>query len=244
MGSKRGAVVPGAVFGRLTVIKRLRKNNRYVGKVKCQCSCGNISFHRIDGLVYGIVKSCGCLNNEKRGARSIARGKYKEFPTKYPRTYKAWKFMLGRCYSKRAITYKDYGALGVFVCEGLKEHPKNIVKVIGPAKKPLYGRTSVDRFPIHDGNYTCGQCQECNDNGWKKNIRWADKQEQMLNRGDFNVYLTAFGKTLTRSQWHELSGVHAETVRKRMLRGWSLERALITPDKYGNCYKPSTEVKQ
>ncbi len=230
-----GKIQPGVTFGRLTIICRVRKNNRYTGQVECQCSCGTKRMIGIDALVCGGTKSCGCLASDVTTQRNKATAKYGGFSAKNPRTFASWRSMLDRCYNPKQQSYKDYGAKGVVVCQGLREHPKNLTDLIGfrKSKKP-----SLDRNPIHDGNYTCGKCKECRKKKWPLNVRWATRKEQSLNRGDFNVYLTAFGKTMTRSQWGELSGIHEWRIHRRIHElGWTVEKSLTTPDRKGNCYK-------
>jgi hypothetical protein len=50
----------GKVFERLTVLGIDHKSNHGI-YWKCQCSCGNFSVVRCDGLVTGNTRSCGCL---------------------------------------------------------------------------------------------------------------------------------------------------------------------------------------
>ena len=54
-------------FGRLVAIELTKKNNRSAWL--CQCDCGNTKIVRADHLQSGAVKSCGCLNAEKKKER-------------------------------------------------------------------------------------------------------------------------------------------------------------------------------
>lgn len=54
-------------FGRLVAIEQTTKNNRSAWL--CQCDCGNTKIVRADHLQSGAVKSCGCLNAEKKKER-------------------------------------------------------------------------------------------------------------------------------------------------------------------------------
>lgn len=235
-----GKVVPGAVFNRLTVVEHLpnKASKRPRRKALCRCICGNSIEVTFDALVRNNTKSCGCLSSETTAKRNKDTARHKGFSSKYPRTWIRWSGMIGRCYRKGSNGYKDYGAVGVRVCKNLQESPWNLMKLIGPVKN---AKPSLDRHPIHNGNYTCGRCDECKANGWVLNVRWASRKEQSNNRGDFNVYLTAFGKTLTRSQWQDLTGLNETRINRRIKElGWSVEKALTTPDKKGNCYRPET----
>lgn len=237
-GEGYSKVIPGAKFGRLMVIKRIEAEGKLTSKVRCKCECGKITRPFIDGLIYGATKSCGCLASEVTAARNKENAKYGDMASRYPRTKASWSGMINRCYNTKQKSYKDYGAKGAVVCEYLKEHPRHLLELIGPRKN---AKPSLDRFPIHDGNYTCGECKECKENGWKLNVRWATRRDQSNNRGNFNVYIEAFGKKLTMSQWRDLTGMSDETIRKRLRRGWSHEKIVSTPDRFGNCYKPKVD---
>lgn len=228
----------GDKFWRLTIVEINFVNRRTL--FTCLCSCGKTTVARSDMIISGNKKSCGCLNEEVRREVCIRRNKetakFDCFSCKYPRTFIRWRSMIERCYKSNTTTYKDYGAKGVLVCNFLKESPWSLKAIIGLSKKI---RHSLDRHPIHNGNYTCGQCQQCKDNNWKLNIRWATRKDQSNNRGNFNVYLTAFGRRLTRSQWQDISGINESVIAKRIdVLGWSIQKALTTPNKNGNCFKP------
>lgn len=51
------------------------------------------------------------------------------------------------------------------------------------------------------------------------NVKWASRQEQVLNKSD-NVVLEIDGVTKTVSQWAEESPVSGFTIYKRIKRGW------------------------
>lgn len=61
-----GAIAPGTVFGRLTVIRET--DERAFGNIvyEYRCQCGNIKLVRGGLLRNGQVKSCGCLRDEIR----------------------------------------------------------------------------------------------------------------------------------------------------------------------------------
>ncbi len=226
-------IVVGARFHRWLVLEERRPGQ---ARVLCQCECGTIKKVDVDGLVRGGSKSCGCLSNEVTARRNKETGRFKGFSKKNPRTFLSWRSMNNRCYNTKQKAYATYGAVGVRVCQFLRESPMNLVTLIGYRKKKL---PSLDRHPEHDGNYTCGQCEECRKKGWELNIRWTTRQGQSENRGAFNVHLTAFGKTMLLSHWQEASGIDARRIMTRIRRdGWTVERALSTPDKKGNCYEP------
>ena len=62
----RGSLAPGAVFGRLTVIRETEERKFKNVVDECRCQCGNITHVRGSELKSGNVKSCGCLRAEIR----------------------------------------------------------------------------------------------------------------------------------------------------------------------------------
>lgn len=226
--AKRSQVLPGAVFGRWTVIRRLpRDGKRYF--VLCRCSCGVKKQVNINNIVQGVSRSCGCLERELNIRRSTKHGMANN------RAYFSWYGMVARCTKPSKPGYESYGAKGVKVCNWLEESPNHLVELLGD--RPV-GRSSIDRFPVHNGNYACGSCLDCIRNGWKRNVRWATPKEQVNNRGQWNRRLTAFGKTLTLAEWRDLSGIGWMTLYGRVMQGLTPEEIVTKPDSKGNCYRP------
>lgn len=62
----RSSIAPGAVFGRLTVIRETEERKYKNVVYECRCQCGNIKHVRGSELKSGNVKSCGCLRAEIR----------------------------------------------------------------------------------------------------------------------------------------------------------------------------------
>lgn len=56
----------GQTFNNLTVIHRAKNNKFRQTCWKCQCRCGNVTFVPTNRLLTGRIKSCGCLNSERR----------------------------------------------------------------------------------------------------------------------------------------------------------------------------------
>jgi len=101
----------GDRYNRLTIIDEVAG----VGKSKrrrflCGCSCGNKKEINLDLLMNGTTKSCGCLNDELKRARS-------KHGLSSHKTYFKLKNMRQRCNDKRDKGYKNYGGRGITVCE-------------------------------------------------------------------------------------------------------------------------------
>lgn len=88
---------------------------------------------------------------------------------------------------------------------------------VGPRPSPKH---SIDRYPNPHGNYEPG------------NVRWATRAEQSRNLRR-NYWLTYHGETMVREDWAKRVGMNSATLRNRLRRGWSLERALTEPVYYG-----------
>lgn len=71
-----------------------------------KCDCGNTKTMEVADFKKGHYKSCGC----NRTPRTTYE--YREHPL-----YDVWKGIKARCRDKNHISYKNYGAKGVYVCE-------------------------------------------------------------------------------------------------------------------------------
>lgn len=194
----------GQNFGRLTVI-RLDHIQRHA-YWRCRCACGKEGVARASHLKSGNIQSCGCLQrqvtskrmagrtgeksyrfgkpglrgekNPNYGKRGTELGGYKHGWTNTP-TYRSWQAMLQRCTNPNIPQWLDYGGRGIRVCSGLREFT-DFLSVMG--ERP--DKTTLDRFPDNDANYSCGHCSECIENGWKLNVRWATRQQQRATQRD------------------------------------------------------------
>lgn len=80
--------------------------------------------------------------------------------------YGVWNNMMQRCFNPKSINYKYYGGRGITVC-GRWQDLWLFIEDIGEKPDKAY---SIDRIN-NDGNYE------------PDNVRWATKQEQVINRG-------------------------------------------------------------
>ena len=190
------------VFGRLTVIGRspLTKKGGYWD---CLCECGAITQVRRASLLNGAIRSCGCLSKERSTTHGHAGGGASK-------TYHIWSSMLARCRTTTHAAYADYGGRGIKVCDEWLEYSRFLSDM---GEKP-HGK-SLDRIDNNLG-YSAENC------------RWATPKEQNNNRRD-NVRLTLDGVEKTLTEWSNQMGIRPKAVSARLLRGWSLERALTTP---------------
>lgn len=109
----------GMCFGRLTVIKEVKVENKKGKYWLCSCSCGSENLvKRGDGMVTGKVQSCGCLASEIQSKRmkeqNVLKATHRMTNTKI---YRVWVNMKARCYDKGHQHYDLYGGRGITVCE-------------------------------------------------------------------------------------------------------------------------------
>ena len=168
----------------------------------CQCDCGKEVIVRGASLTTGNTKSCGCLTT----ANAVTHGKSRTDE------YKAWGTMLQRCTNPRATGFDRWGGRGITVCERWRRSFENFLVDLGPKPSPQH---SIDRIN-NDGNYEPGNC------------RWATKQEQIWN-SRVPRWITFRGITLPLAEWSRQVNILAATIRQRLNKGWSIERAFTTP---------------
>lgn len=201
----------GQTFGRLTVVGfDHTKNPRLGAWWRCSCSCGETASVKGTSLRSGRTRSCGCLKKEviAAGAHSVHGATTED--GKSPE-YVVWSHMIARCTNPNDKRYARYGGRGIVVCdEWLKDFARFLADM-GPRPSPDH---TIDRID-NDGPYSAANC------------RWATRKEQNRNTST-NRMVTAFGQTRCLAEWAEITGIHRETVRDRLNRGWDAERA-VTP---------------
>ena len=148
-------------------------------------------------MVQGSVKSCGCEHTQRIAKASTTHGMRKT------RTYSIWQAMRLRCnrinqdYSCRGITYDERW-----------DSFENFYLDMGEVPDGM----SIDRIDPN-GNYE------------KSNCRWAT-QEQQSNNKRTSVFIEWNGKRQTRSQWEKELNMKPTTLKGRLARGWSMEKAM------------------
>ena len=196
--------ISGRVFGRLTVICRVKHSGKGV-RWFCKCSCGNEKQVAGNHLRSGSTVSCGCHAAESTSSRSFIHGRTKSTE------YKSWSAMKQRCTNTRNAEFYLYGGRGVSVCNRWIDSFENFIKDMGNKPKGM----SLDRIDTN-GNY----CPE--------NCRWAT-DEQQNNNTRKNKFITHEGKTLSHTQWSKLLGGNPNLVYLRIREGWDDMSAVTTP---------------
>lgn len=180
-------------------------------KEVCACVCGKRAAVYIKR---GQPASRGCASCSaiERGARPPSRLAHGEaVGGKLSTTYISWMQMKARCTNPDNPAYANYGGRGIRVCEEWMSSFEAFLRDMGP-RPP---RLTLERKD-NDGHYEPGNC------------RWATYTEQARNRRSSTAYALN-GETLTLTEWAERHGLLPETVKKRLMRGWSLEESLRSP---------------
>ena len=203
--------------GRLTLIRRFR---RMYGKNKttpfwvwvCECECGESRKVREDHLRKAAIRSCGCLNQEKRGASQRVHGE----SWKKSVEYQTWCGIRNRCRNKNDEAYARYGGRGIRVCDRWLGPTGYAAFLKDMGRRPA-SCSSIDRID-NDGDYS------------PENCRWATDKIQNRNTR-VTKHLTYQGETRPLSEWAEIKGILAATIHNRSYLGWSVEDALTIPVK-------------
>ena len=153
--------MPGARFGRLTVVEELPKlpHSRH-RRFLMRCDCGNERSVWGTNLSNGDVRSCGCLARQAAAARSWRHG-----GTGTPE-YHAWCSMRQRCFNPKNPGYHLYGGRGITVCERWRASFTAFLADVGPRPSSIH---SIDRID-NDGHYEPG------------NVRWTTADVQARNQ--------------------------------------------------------------
>jgi hypothetical protein len=193
-------------FNRLTVIKRIHRENSKRTYWLCKCQCGKKIIVESYNLKSGNTKSCGCHNQETRVKRLTIHGMSKT------RLYWQWQGMIARCENPHHQGYKDYGGRGITVCESWHSF-ENWYANMGEPPTPQH---MIDRID-NNSNYEPNNC------------KWSTRKEQMNNKRD-NHLIEFNGQTKTLKQWSEMTGIPYSTLRSRINKyHWGIEKSLTTP---------------
>lgn len=189
----------GEKYGRLTVIAYDGKDGEHV-MVKCKCDCGNYIRTRRSRVISGHTKSCGCYRRDKM----FKHGK------RNTKLFNRWCLMRRRCNSSNDRFYEDYGGRGIKVCD---EWNNSFQQFYDWAMANGYDDSlTIDRID-NDGNYEPSNC------------RWVTMKVQSNNTRKTR-HITYQGKTMTITEWAELTGIARYNICERLKRGWPIGEVL------------------
>lgn len=209
MAKRKIKIIPGNRYGKLTVISETEpmKWGKYKHRAAvCQCDCGSELVVRLEYLRSGHTKSCGCM---KMVASSKINRTHNKSKT---RLYRTWAGMLARCRNKNSKSYKNYGKIGVKVCDEWTRF-ENFMK--WALSNGYQDNLTIERIDPR-GDYKPSNC------------KWIPFKEQMKNKNNHR-YITFKGKTMKLFEWANLLGINPQTIYSRIAYGWSAEDALTRP---------------
>lgn len=203
-------------FGKLKVI---RLSGKRCGKTTwfCRCSCGKekdiYSFY----LVRGEVISCGCEKRIKKSERKKLEYKNKEKIIVLKKISKIYNNIKQRCYNKKNPNYKNYGFLGIKMCdEWLNDKSKFIewcIKNGFEDSKELDKDIKCKKLGIIPHLYSPNTCSFVT-------------KKQNLNAIKVNHILEYNGIVLNTSEWAEKLDLKIGTIYARIRNNWTIEEIL------------------
>lgn len=131
---------------------------------------------------------------------------------KNSRLYGIWQGMKNRCERSKTHYYWNYGGRGIGVCDDWQ----NVVTFFEWAENNGYAAgLQIDRIDSSKGYYP-------------DNCRWVTSKRQQRNRKT-NRLIEFRGKTMCMADWADEYHISANTLKKRLKMGWTIEEALMLP---------------
>ena len=97
----------GEVYGKLTVLEKAENGERSGSRWKCICECGNEIIAYRTALVTHRKSSCGCLRWQGTPTHGLSDSAIRQ----------CYYNMRKRCYNPKSKSYKDYGGRGITICK-------------------------------------------------------------------------------------------------------------------------------
>lgn len=172
----------------------------------CQCKCGTEKYIRVDQIISGNQKSCGCYKYNLKTGFS------------HSRLYPVWKSLIARCYNPKNQRYNVYGARGIKVCDEWKEDFLSFRKWAysnGYDESSKQGDCTIDRID-NDKDY----CPE--------NCRWVSLSRQQRNTAKTIIFeYKGIKKPLI--DWAEELNLPYHTIRWRYSKWGNIDKVLTQP---------------
>ena len=138
------------------------------------------------------------------------------------RLYVLWMGIKQRCKNPNNISYKNYGAKGIKVCQEWENDYLSFKKWAldnGYDESLPRGVQTIDRINAN-GNYEPSNC------------RWVSIQEQQRNKSNVQLY-EYNGQVFTLPEWAEILNIDYSLLHGRIfVYGWSIKDAIEKPSHY------------
>lgn len=194
-------------FNKLTIIEDCGIINKKT-HVKVICDCGFNTVCRFDSVISGLTKSCGCLNSE-----SVTKHGLSSHPL-----FTVWLSMRQRCNDKNCGSYKNYGGIGVVVCEEWQNNFQyfyNWAIDSGWVKGLQLDKDILSPFKpgkLYSPDFCC----------------FVTCKENSRHRRN-SVSLTLGNETMNMADWCDRLDMPYALVGNRIRLGWDAEKALMEP---------------
>lgn len=132
----------------------------------------------------------------------------------YSRLYITWANMKARCLAKSGEKFRNYSGRGISICNDWEHFEPFMDWALNNNYSNLL---ELDRINTN-GNYEPGNC------------RFVTKVINANNKRN-NVHLAINGVERTLGEWSSITGIPADTFRKRMGYGWTNEQYFLIPVK-------------
>lgn len=200
--------ISGKRFGKLLVIRHYSQDRKKSGvafnRWECKCDCGHVFVCRGEYIKYGNCgEPCPECKRQIKAARDAFRLQIRG----------VWSGIIDRCENQRNEAYDRYGGRGIVICQRWRESIADFAEDMGDRPSLKH---SVDRID-GSGNYSCGKCDQCVENGWTANCRWATSKEQIHNSA-IPRFISHGGESLCMSDWAKRLGISREAMRQRVNR--------------------------
>jgi hypothetical protein len=192
----------GQTFGRLRVLARADNTRHGKARYYCSCQCGRATVVVGVDLTQGHTKSCGCWRVEHPSLAFTRHGMRRSAE------YRIWCHLKTRCLNPQSGFYYRYGGRGITICPAWVSSFETFYRDMGPRPTAEH---SIDRIN-NDAGYT------------PQNCRWATRSQQSSNRSTVR-HIEHNGITDTLAGWARRLGLPYMRVRRRLIDGWSVERA-------------------
>lgn len=237
----------GKKFGLLTVVKESNKGEKGRKSILflCECDCGNQKIVSKSGLNHGNNKSCGCIH-KTHGMRGT-------------RFYESWCNMKARCDKPQNKRYANYGGRGIKIdprWREFKEFYKDMHE--GYSDDLTLDRIDVDGDYCKENCRWSDLKTQANNTNRNHYIEYKGHRYTIAEAAEkFNIKYSALFYRLTKAGWSVekaietpvgvketliFNGVEKEvkvyakeygmsyhTLKVRLHRGWSVEKALTHP---------------
>lgn len=198
----------GQTFGRLTVIERAGRTAHGHATWTCLCSCGTTTTVTTRNL-RGTTTSCGCARREQAQTLNRIHGETETA------LHRRWQTMLTRVTNPNSEKFADYGGRGITIAERwLEPDGRGFMNFRADMGDGFREDLTLDRIDVN-GPYT------------PENCRWATAKQQARNTRR-NRYLALWGQTKSLAEWCELLDLKYDATKRRLQRGWSVERTLTS----------------